>query len=468
MFELSRESSVPLVDQIAERITKLVQHGQLAAGARLPSIRKLAKLVGASPFTVVDAYDRLVARGIIESHAGRGFFVTRRRTAAPLAAIEALPDPAGSDALALARWSMSSSTEIIPAGSGFLPENWLLEATPTNVLTRLSRGRRPQAWLPCSPQGLPELREQISSRLSQHGIAASAANIMTTFGASQAFDLVARLLFTAGDAVLVEDPGYFVLFEQLRAHHVRLIPIPRRTDGPDLEALEAACRAHRPRAFFTQTLLHNPTGSSAEPANCHRVLSLAEQFGFAVIEDDVYGDLYEGSGVRLAQIDGLRHVIYVGSYTKLIGPALRVGYLAADAALVSQLMERKVLSVLSGSSLLEAFVSEVLDSGRYKRHVDQVRARLARMRRDARQALESAGIQFDAPVGEGMFLWGRLPDSTPVEELVRRAREKSILLAKGALFSPSQSCTQWLRFNAVHSAAAPLVRFLTEEVHSTA
>jgi DNA-binding transcriptional MocR family regulator len=468
MFELSRQSAVPLVDQIAERITKLVQHGQLASGARLPSIRKLAKLVGASPFTVVDAYDRLVARGLIESRAGRGFFVTRRRQVAPLAAIEAALPDLGSDALALARLSLSSSSEVITAGSGFLPENWLLEAAPAGVLSRLSRGRRPQAWLPCPPQGLIELREQLAGRMSQHGIAASANNVLTTFGASQAFDLLARILLTAGDAVLVEDPGYFVLFEQLRSHHVRLIPIPRRPDGPDLEALEAACRAHRPRAFFTQTLLHNPTGSSAEPAVCHRVLSLAEQFGFAVVEDDVYGDLYEGPGVRLAQIDGLRHVIYVGSFTKLIGPALRVGFIAADATLITQLVERKVLSVLSGSSLLEAFVSEVLDSGRYKRHVEQVRARLARMRRDARQALQSAGIEFDSAVGEGIFLWGRVPDSTLVDELVRRAREKSILLAKGSLFSPSQTSAQWLRFNVAHSASAPLVRFLSDAIRVAA
>jgi len=469
VFELSRESATPLVDQIAERITKLVQHGQLAPGARLPSIRKLAKLVGASPFTVVDAYDRLVARGVIESHAGRGFFVTRRRNSTPVPVIECSPELGGSsDAMALARMSMSGSTDVIPAGSGFLPENWLLEATPGGILTRLSRGRRPQAWTPCPPQGLLDLREQISGRLSQNGIAASPANIMTTFGASQAFDLLARLMFTAGDTVLVDDPGYFVLFEQLRAHHVHLVPIARTPTGPDLDALEAACRAHRPRAFFTQTLLHNPTGSSADPANCHRVLSLAEQFGFAIVEDDVYGDLYEGSGVRLAQIDGLKHVVYVGSFTKLIGPALRVGYLAADTALVSRLVERKVLSTLSGSALLEAFVSEVLDSGRYKRHVDQVRARLARMRRDARQALESAGILFDSQVGEGMFLWGRLPDSTPIDDLVRRAREKSILLAKGSLFSPSQSCTQWLRFNAAYSASPALVRFLTDEVRLVA
>src|SRR5579863_7313986 len=100
MFELSRESEVPLVEQICERLTQLVRHGQLSAGTRLPSIRRLAKQVGASPFTVVDAYERLVARGLIESRAGRGFFVTQRRLAAPLVAIEG-SGADGSDALSL-------------------------------------------------------------------------------------------------------------------------------------------------------------------------------------------------------------------------------------------------------------------------------------------------------------------------------------------------------------------------------
>jgi DNA-binding transcriptional MocR family regulator len=464
MFELIRNSEVPLVDQICERVTQLVRHGQLTPGTRLPSIRKLARQVSASPFTVVDAYDRLVARGVIESRAGRGFFVTRRRLSAPLVAIEALEDPG--TAMALAKLCLAPSADIVAAGSGFLPENWLLETTPAAVLTRLARARRSQTWLPCPPQGLTELREQIATRLLQHGIAASAANIVTTYGASQAFDLLARILFSPGDTVLVEDPGYFVLFEQLRAHHVRLIGVPRHADGPDLAALEEACRAHRPRAFFMQTLVHNPTGSSADPAHCHRILSLAEQYGFAVVEDDVYGDLYEGQAVRLAQIDGLRHVVYVGSYTKLVGPAVRVGFVAAEAALVTRLVERKVLSVLSGSTLLEGYVSEVLDGGRYKRHVEQVRTRLARMRRDARAALESAGVAFAPEPGEGMFLWGRVPDGAPVDELVRRARERRILLARGPLFSPEQRCTQWLRFNVAHSTSAPLVQFLRESLRA--
>ena len=467
MFELARDSTIALVDQIADRITSLVEHGQLPAGARLPSIRKLARLVGASPFTVVDAYDRLVARGIVESRAGRGFFVCKLSLATPLLAIEAATDP-GTDALALARMSLTHSSDIIAAGSGFLPQNWLMEAVPAAVLSRLSRGRRPQAWLQCAPQGLLELREQIAARLVQHGIAAGAANIVTTFGASQAFDLVGRILLAPGDAVLVEDPGYFVLFEQLRGQHVNLIPVPRTATGPDLEVLESACRAHHPRAFFTQTLLHNPTGSNTEPANCHRVLSLAEQFRFAIIEDDVYGDLHAGPAVRLAQIDGLRHVIHVGSFTKLIGPALRVGFVAADPALIAQIVERKVLSVLSGSALLESFVSEVLDSGRYRKHVETVRARLSRMRRDAHQALATAGITFDSAPADGIFLWGRVPESTSVDKLVRDAREHSILLAKGALFSPSKGCAQWLRFNVAHSVAAPLIRFLGDTLKAAA
>ena len=154
------------------------------------------------------------------------------------------------------------------------------------------------------------------------------------------------------------------------------------------------------------------------------MLSLAEQFGFAVIEDDVYGDLHEarGCGWRRSMACAMS---FTSAATRSSSDR-RCEWAISRRTLLwcRSFVERKVLSVLSGSSLLEAFVSEVLDSGRYKRHVDQLRARLARMRRDARQALESAGIQFDAHVGEGMFLWGRLPDnSTPVDELVRRAGE---------------------------------------------
>jgi DNA-binding transcriptional MocR family regulator len=461
MFELARESPVPLVDQIVERLSRLIQDGQLVAGTRLPSIRKLAVQVGASAFTVVDAYDRLVARGLIASRAGRGFYVAARVAGTAVAVIEAVPDP-GTDALALLHAVMADSTRLIAAGSGFLPESWMEELTTGAVVARLARSRGRNLWAKCPPQGLRELRETLGAKLQQQGIAAGVDNLMTTVGASQAFDLLCRSLLAPGDAVLVEDPGYFVLFEQLRAHHLRLIPVPRRANGPDLDALEEACRAHRPRAFFIQTLLHNPSGTSMDATRAHRLLSLAEQFGFTIIEDDIYGDLYEGPAVRLAQIDGFRHVVYVGSFTKLIGPAVRVGFVATHPALAAELVQRKVLAMLSASTLPEAIVAAILDGGRYRRHVERVRARLARMRADSQRSLARAGVRFDEDDSAGMFLWGEVPAATDMDQLVRDARGRAILLAKGALFSPDKAQVPRLRFNVAHSAAPELTHFLSE------
>jgi DNA-binding transcriptional MocR family regulator len=461
MFELARDSSVPLVDQIVARLSGLIQDGKLAAGTRLPSIRKLAALIGASPFTVVDAYDRLVARGLVASRAGRGFYVATRAMGVALAVIEVVPDP-GTDALALLRAAIADPSQVIAAGSGFMPDSWMQELAFGAVLSRLARSRRPQLWATCPPQGLRELREQITGKLQNQGIAAGMDNLMTTIGASQAFDLLCRSLLAPGDAVLVEDPGYFGLFEQLRAHHVRLLPVPRRANGPDLDALEEACRAHRPRAFFVQTLLHNPTGTSMEASRAHRLLSLAEQYGFTIIEDDIYGDLYDGPAVRLAQIDGFRHVVYVGSFTKLIGPSLRVGFIATHPGLIAELIQRKVLAVLSGSTLTEAIVAEVLDGGRYRRHIERVRTRLARMRADSQRALSSAGVTFDDHEIAGMFLWGKLPESTDMDRLVRDARGRAILLAKGSLFSPTKADIPRLRLNVAYSAAPELLQFLRE------
>ncbi len=110
--------------------------------------------------------------------------------------------------------------------------------------------------------------------------------------------------------------------------------------------------------------------------------------------------------MRLAQIDGFRHVVYVGSFTKLIGPALRVGFVAAHPGLVAELVQRKILAVLSGSTLTEAIVAEVLDGGRYRRHIERVRTRLARMRADSRRSLTRAGVRFDAADGAGNISLG--------------------------------------------------------------
>jgi DNA-binding transcriptional MocR family regulator len=264
----------------------------------------------------------------------------------------------------------------------------------------------------------------------------------------------------------VEDPGYFVLPAQLKSQGLKLVPIPRLPDGPDLEALEAAAQLHRPRMFFTQTLLHNPTGASASPARCHGVLKIAERHDFLIAEDHVYTDLASPNAVSLAQFDELQRVIYVGSFTKVLGPGLRIGFMATRRELLRPLLEAKMLGVLSGSALHEFVLREVLNSGKYRRHVERLRDRLAKGRAASTRQLAEAGMMVSSPPGDGIFLWARLPECVEPDRLVADARAKGILLAKGSLFSPTSQYRDHFRFNVAYASDPLLTRFLSDRIPS--
>ncbi len=251
---------------------------------------------------------------------------------------------------------------------------------------------------------------------------------------------------------------------QLKAKGLRLIPVPRLPDGPDLEALEAAAKLHRPRMFFTQTLLHNPTGTSASAARCHGVLKIAERHDFLIAEDNVYTDLADPNMVTLAQIDELQRVLYVGSFTKILGPGLRIGFIATRDELLRPLIEAKMLGVLSGSALCEFVLREVLDSGKYRRHVERLRDRLARGRAASAKQLTEAGMILNTPPGQGIFLWAQLPNAVDPDRLTLDARNRGILLAKGALFSPTAQHRDYLRFNVAYAADPVLSQFLGERI----
>ncbi len=258
--------------------------------------------------------------------------------------------------------------------------------------------------------------------------------------------------------MIVEDPGYLFYSAQARAMDLNLVPVPRLTDGPDLAAFEEAVKSFKPKVFVTQTLLHNPTGSTTSAAHCHRLLSLVESHGLAVIEDDVYGSIAPKGATRLAQLDGLRRTYYVSSFSKLLSPALRVGFMAVPREAVDSIVGQKILSVLGTPSLGEAIVEAVLDSGRYSRHTLKVGVKLAQHRQRAQVLLTEAGVTLEP--ADGLFLWGRFEPMKDSDSWVRRALEAGILLAKGSLFSPTGHYTDYLRFNVAHSCDARLGHFL--------
>ncbi len=458
MFDVVRKSPVPLGDQLVERVRVLIESGQLPEGSRLPSVRQLARRIGVSVYTVTSAFERLSAKGLIDARAGAGYFVAPVRSTPGSSRIEMAPLASADPVLGFARNSIEQKAISVPAGSGFLPPSWLADAVPSSILSKVTRaGVLTES---AAVQGDPGLRELLAERLRIAGVPVAARSIVVTFGASHAFDLIARTLLKPNDGVMVDDPGYFVLPLQLRAHGAHLVPVPRATDGIDLDALESAARLHRPRMFFTQTVLHNPTGTSATVANCHGLLTLAEKYNFVVVEDHVYSDLAPRPTTSLAQIDELKRVLYVGSFTKVLGPGMRIGFIAAPEALVPQLVDSKILGVLSGSALDEFVLRELLASGKYRKHTERVRDRLAGSRAAAIRALERAGMVMERTAADGIFLWCRLPAGVDPERLAADARSVGILLAKGAMFSISGQSAGHLRINVAYGSDPVLTQFL--------
>jgi DNA-binding transcriptional MocR family regulator len=462
---LIRRGTRGLAEQLAARIARRVDEHALQAGTRLASIRDCALEQHVSRSTVVDAYDRLVASGHVESRRGAGFFVRARPAKARADGAAAANLEAPSIDIA---WLLHSMLRQAPAadqpGGGLLPCAWLDDPALGAALRAVARVGS-QALLSYGvPAGYLPLRQQLAQRLAHYDIDARPDQIVVTGGATEALDLVARQLTGPGDTVLVEDPAWFVLFGRFASFGLNLVGVPRREDGPDLDVLAAMLERHRPKLFVVNSVLHNPTGTSISAAVAHRLLQLAATHGCTIVEDDVYGDLHGGRALRLASLDQLRGVVHVGGFSKTLAPGLRVGYVAAEPELAARLVDLKLLTGLTSPELTERVVARFLAEGHYRRHVERLRRRLDAARDRTVRALQRFGVRlFVAPLG-GMFVWVDCRRDTGA--LAARAAAQGILCAPGGLFSPTRQPTSWMRIAATTSLNPVAMRFLEQELAS--
>ena len=458
---LSHDAPLPLVEQITGFLRTRIDERALRAGTRMPSIRRFAEDNGVSRFTVVEAYDRLVAQGYLESRRGSGFYIRERPQPVRRAPEPREPAATRIDVVWLLHhlYAGNDNRDVLLAGSGCLPESWLDEEMLQSGLRALSR-REPSALTGYgTPRGYAPLRNLLQVHLAELEIRAEPDNIVLTAGASHALDLVARYFLQPGDAVLVDDPGYYVLFGRLAAMGMRPIGVPRGGDGLDVERLDALAKEHKPKLFMTNSVLHNPTGTSLGAADAFRVLRLAEAHDFHIVEDDILADLHPGRAHRIAQLDQLNRVIYVGSFSKTLGAGLRVGYLAAHPDLARDLTAQKMLAGLTTPELGERLVYQVLSDGYYRKHVDHVRARLARSLEPAIRNLERAGLTLFHEPAAGMFMWAHAGEHRDAEALAAAAQSEGIILAPGSLFSPSQARSPWMRFHVAYAGSPKLAKF---------
>jgi DNA-binding transcriptional MocR family regulator len=443
---LARGADATLAEQLAAHYAEHIRQRLLPAGSRLPSVRESARRHRVSPSTVVAAYDRLLAAGLLAARPQRGFYVREPRAEARAAPAAAGPRPPPLSATALIRGMLQPPQGRPMPGLGTLPPEWLDLPLLGQALRQAIRGDglAEGSLQYGDPAGDARLRRALVHQLAEYGVAAAPEQIVTTLGATQGLDVVTRALLRAGDPVLVDDPGWAVEFARLAALGLRVLPVPRGDDGADLDVLQRLIAAHRPRLYVTVSVLHNPTGGSLSLHHAHRLLQIAQQADLTIVEDDTYAHFASPHLPRLAALDRLQRTVYVGGFSKILAPGWRVGFVAAPAALAERLVDTKLLASLSTPALTERALAHCLEQGLLRRHAERVRQLLDTARARCTAAATRHGFRFAAEP-RGLFGW--VDAEVDTERVAHTLLDAGWLIAPGALFHAVPRPTTRLRVN---------------------
>jgi len=470
LTSLTRSADTTLTEQLAARYADRIRQRLLAPGARLPSVRECARRHDVSAHTVVAAYDQLLAQGLVEARRQRGFFVRDLRAAgsepdaggrnsAPERATR-LPLPISATSLIRGMFQPPGARPM--PGLGTLPADWLDSPLLAGALRKVTSGNQlaAMALQYGEPAGDLRLRHALATRLIDHGVRAAPQQIVTTIGATHALDVVTRTLLHAGDTVLVDEPGWSVEYARLAALGMRVLPVPRGDDGPDIAAMQRLIEAQppreRPRLYITVSVLHNPTGASLSLQSAHRVLQLAQRHDLHIVEDDTYAHLAPAHLPRIAALDALERTIYISGFSKILVPNWRVGFLAAPLGLIDRIVDTKLLSTLTTPALTEQALAHCLEHGLLRRHTERVLQRLEAARSRTVHLAESHGCRFAAPP-RGLFGWVDVGVDT---ERLAQAMLDEWLIAPGALFHATHRPSTLMRVNFATSQDAGFWRAL--------
>ncbi|MEM6997251.1 MAG: PLP-dependent aminotransferase family protein [Myxococcota bacterium] len=442
--------------QLADSLQARIAEGAFVAGDRLPSIRTLRRQTGYSISTVSQALEELDRRGWVQSRPRSGYFVRARPLTPPprVSRSSLKPRPATLHAL----------TESIVQATGRPGWVALGGAAVSPDLLPLSRlGRAARDVLSDDPglvaryteaAGTAGLRAEIAKRSHFGGRVLDADDVVITHGCMDAIRLCLMAVAKPGGVVAIESPTFFGFLQLLRDLDMRAVEIPCDPQtGLDIDALERTLSEHAIDALIVTPSVQNPLGARMPPAHGQRLLALARRHRFAVIEDDVYGDLAFGDArpVPLAAMDPGGAVLYCSSFSKTLAAGLRLGW-AVPGAHRDRVAQLKLSSSICSPALNQAIVERFIAEGAYDRHLRKLRLSLRRQLEAVREAVVRhfpAGTRLSAPTG-GFVLWVQLPRAIDGAELYAAAARHEVAVMPGAVCSMTKRYDACLRLSCGH------------------
>jgi len=447
---LDHQSAVPLYQQIETYLRQNILSGNLLPETRLPATRQLAESLGISRITVTNAYAELESDGLIYSREGSGTYVMAPISPStplkddtdiswPLWQQDVLTDDALSQHMQApqASRSVSHPAPIAFTGVGD-PRHFPVKDFYKAIRTVIQRDGITALEYGDFDGGYRPLRETISHILASQGIQTHPDNILITSGSQQAIALVCQLLLKPGDTILVEKPSYNFALELFQTFNLKIIGVPLDEQGMQIELVETLLQQQHPKLLYTIPNFQNPTGVCLSGVRRRELVVLADRYNIPILEDDFVGDLrYDGRAQpAIKALDPGGRVIFIGTFSKMLMPGLRVGFLVADGPIFSRLVRFKRANDLTTSPLMQRALDEYVSIGRYQTHLRRS-CRIYRKRRDimitAIKRYLPSNVQINPPQG-GLFIWLRLPEDISSLELLPVAAEEGVEFAHGSRF----------------------------------
>ena len=459
-----------LYRELAGDLSELITRGTLRAGDRVPSVRQLCRERKISPATAMRAYETLEARGLIETRARSGYYVSDRWQRAPQEPQSSRPRSRSTHVdvseLVFEILAATRNRDVVPLGSAFPSPTLFPWARLARHLGSSARNLDPWSTVESLPPGSESLRRQIARRYLEFGIRVPADEIVVTSGALEALTLSLHAVTRAGDTIAIESPAFYGCLQAIEGAGLKALELPTDPrEGIDLAALNEAIRKKNVRACWLMPTLQNPLGATMPLQKKRELVHMLAQHDVPLIEDDVYAELHFGperpKPAKAFDRKGL--VLSCGSFSKCLAPGYRLGWVAAGR-FAESVLRRKISTTLATSVPIQNGVALTLKESGYDAHLTKLRGALTSQQAATLQVIRAhfpADVRIAVPDG-GYFLWIELAAHIDALEVHRLALESNISIAPGPMFSPRREFKHCLRLNTGHPMTPSIARAIEE------